>query len=415
MNSLQRILAWRLDQGTVDPESSLTYTSNGSNKYAKGTKVNLRRVIGHRDVGETACPGNPLQSSLPWLRTNARKNGLPKMFEARLSVPAITPNGDETADALRFRSRFSSTMNWKTSVIDAAGKPLYTVSGSGTTVSVAWSGKNSAGALVPHGVYRFRVTGKGSAGTLRTYDLPFSVYRWPNGTFFYTSSKVSYLLYGGQLRRPSNYQARQSRYGGSEYVSVPDSITSAYPLGRSIGWRSGSLVSADGNIYLISDGRRLPTTKAVLTSKGFDTRGIIATTAAALAPHATGPSYTKSTATYPNGSALRSSTQSEAWMVGGVARPFMSRNVRASYLIRELDIAEPADQAVAAGATSPSVGFRDGSLIRVTNGTTIYMVSDGKRRAFSSSGEFGRMGFKSANIRSVTPAELALHDPGAPL
>jgi uncharacterized protein with LGFP repeats len=60
MNALKRILAWKLDQGFVDPLSSLTYVSNGSNKYSKGTKVNLKAVTSHRNVGKTECPGDAL-------------------------------------------------------------------------------------------------------------------------------------------------------------------------------------------------------------------------------------------------------------------------------------------------------------------------------------------------------------------
>ncbi len=413
MNSLKRITAWRLDQGTVDPESSVTYVSNGSNKYAEGKKVTLRTVIGHRDVGRTACPGNPLQGALSWLRTQARKDGLPKLFGATLSRLAITPNGDDLAEGLRLTGRFSHGMNWKTSVIDAAGAAMYTVSGSGTSVNVPWYGKDTSNQTVPHGTYRFRVTGKGSAGTLRSYEIPFSVYRWPNGTFLYTKSKVTYMLYKGQLRHFSHWLARQSRYQARELVAVPNEITKYFPVGRHIGFRNGSLVKADGKIYLISDGRRLPTSTAALEAHGFNPAGIVSVPLSALAPHAVGPTYTRTTNTYPNGSALRSSGGAESWMNGGLAKRFGSTKVRKSYAIRDVEMA--ATGLGGGGMSSGQFGFRDGTLIRVANGTTIYIVSDGKRRPFRSTTTFKRMGFKAENILSVTPAELALHQEGTPL
>jgi hypothetical protein len=412
MNAMKRLTAWRLDQGTVDPESSVTYVSNGSNKYPKGKKVSLRTVIGHRNVGETACPGDPLQNALPWLRTQARKDGLPKMFNAKTSRAAITPNGDDLADGLKLTGRFSHSMNWKVSVIDAAGTAMYTVSGSGTSVSVNWYGKDLNKAIVPHGAYRYRITGKGSAGTLRTYEVPFKVYRWPNGTFLYTSTKITYMLYKGQLRHFSHWVARESRYRARELVNVPSDITSYYPKGRNIGFRNGSLVKADGKVYLISDGRKLPTSVAALTEHGFDPDGIWSVPLSALAPHADGPTYTRSATTYPNGAALRASTGREAWMLSGAARGFTSPKVRKSWAIRDVEMA---DSGMTGGMLTGEIAFRDGTLIRLSDATTIYIVSDGKRRPFRSNAIFKAMGFKADNIVTVTPNELALHDEGAPL
>ena len=95
----------------------------------------------------------------------------------------------------------------------------------------------------------------------------------------------------------------------------------------------------------------------------------------------------------------------EAWMLGGFARQFLTRSARDSWVIRDVDMAGPADSDIAAGVTAPRVGFRDGTLIRAANGTAIYMISDGKRRQFRNSTIFARMGYQSANIeRSPRPS-----------
>jgi hypothetical protein len=88
--------------------------------------------------------------------------------------------------------------------------------------------------------------------------------------------------------------------------------------------------------------------------------------------------------------------------------------VRQSYRIRGADMAL-ADGVVAGGSTSPRLGFRDGTLIRQSGTSGIYIVSDGKRRPFTSSTTFSRMGYKSENIRTVSAAELALHPLGSSL
>ena len=81
----------------------------------------------------------------------------------------------------------------------------------------------------------------------------------------------------------------------------------------------------------------------------------------------------------------KGSTGQEAWVTPTGTRPFFSRNVRDSYLVRDVELAGPADAQVAAArwptrsasATAPSSASR--------RATTIYFISDGKRRPFSSS------------------------------
>lgn len=414
MQSLKRLVSWRMDQGTVDPSASVTYTSRGSNKYPAGTRVRLSRVVGHRDVGHTECPGNPLQGALGWLRLAARDDGLPKLFDAKFSTRAFTPNGDGVKDTTRLTGRFSSGMNWKIDILDPLGTRIYSVSGSGTSLGFTWNGKNSAGALVSHAPYRFRISGKGAAGSLRTYQVAAAVYRWPDGTYFNTSKGVNLFLYKGRLRQPTSAYTRASWYKASELVKVSDAITSYYPVGPPIGFRTGSLVRADRKIYLISDGWRKPVSASVLRARGYDTRAIIDTTETALRTNPVGESVGTSSP-YPSGTTLRSSAGGEAWMRGTIARPFVSSRARASHMIRGVDLAGPADPEVAGGATSQPIGFRDGTLVRASGTSGVYLVSGGKRLPFPNSSTFRRMGYAPSQIREVTAAELQVHPVGPSL
>jgi hypothetical protein len=54
-------------------------------RYPAGRRVRLNKVIGHRDVGLTACPGDELELDIPSIR---------RMVEARIEAnggPAPTP------------------------------------------------------------------------------------------------------------------------------------------------------------------------------------------------------------------------------------------------------------------------------------------------------------------------------------
>lgn len=66
-NAVASIIAWKSKLHGFDPTGRSSVTSLGSNKYPSGTKVTLNRVIGHRDVGHTDCPGDsyyPLLSKI---------------------------------------------------------------------------------------------------------------------------------------------------------------------------------------------------------------------------------------------------------------------------------------------------------------------------------------------------------------
>src|SRR5215216_944194 len=56
-SSLVKLISWRLDVAHVDPRTTLTFVSYGSDRFAAGTPVRLRAVSGHRDTAFTSCPG----------------------------------------------------------------------------------------------------------------------------------------------------------------------------------------------------------------------------------------------------------------------------------------------------------------------------------------------------------------------
>ncbi len=410
MQALKRLVAWRMDVGHVDPRAGVTYTSGGSEKWPEGKKVSLKTISGHRDTGSTDCPGGAIYNSLAWLRGAAYADGLPKLFNVRLTRSVVTPNGDGIDDGVRLLGTFSSSMSWTVRVLNHAGTAVYSRSGTGTGLDIPWWAKSTTGAVVPQDDYTVRVTASNSQGTIRTTDLPLDVWRYPNGTFFIAQpSATTWILDKGKLRHPINYQARGTRYLVEEAVIVPDSFSSHYPTARKIGFRNGTLVSADGKTYLISDNYRRPISAATLAALGYDSGAIIKTTADMLKANPLGD-VVKTAGGHPNGTAVSSDMMGEALMVKGIARPFISSNVRISYLIHDDEVVSD-DQAVTAGTASSPLRFRDGTIIQVSGQTTIYVIANGQRHAIGSYA-FDKMGYDAKNIRTVTPAELALQPEG---
>ena len=63
-SALQRLLAWRLDVGHVNPRGLVNTISAGSSRWPAGRSVRLRAVSGHRDTSLTSCPGRRIYGQL---------------------------------------------------------------------------------------------------------------------------------------------------------------------------------------------------------------------------------------------------------------------------------------------------------------------------------------------------------------
>ena len=88
LDAMARLIRWKLPIQGVPTSGKVTLTSNGgsTNRYAAGAKVTLPRVLGHRDTGETECPGNALYAQLPDLRARVGDVGPIAVGKTRLTA-----------------------------------------------------------------------------------------------------------------------------------------------------------------------------------------------------------------------------------------------------------------------------------------------------------------------------------------
>jgi flagellar hook assembly protein FlgD len=144
-NALQRLLAWRLDHGHVDPRSLVDFVSYGNDRFPAGRKVRLRAVSGHRDTGYTSCPGTALYGQLGTIAQNVAGIGLPKLYDPKVDGAVGGP--------VRFTARLSSARAWLVQVKDAGG--LVVAQGTGNTAAVDWTWDASA---APFGSYTWEIS-----------------------------------------------------------------------------------------------------------------------------------------------------------------------------------------------------------------------------------------------------------------
>jgi uncharacterized protein with LGFP repeats len=78
-DALVRIISWKAAVHGFDPMGTTNRTYNGNR---------LRTISGHRDMGQTACPGL-IQNRMWWLRTESSKRSVrfPDVAETRRTVP----------------------------------------------------------------------------------------------------------------------------------------------------------------------------------------------------------------------------------------------------------------------------------------------------------------------------------------
>jgi len=146
--AIARLISWRLDLAHVDPTGILTFVSGGSDRFTAGVPVPLRAVSGHRDTGATECPGDALYARLGTLASEARRIGLPKIFD---------PLVEENDAGFRFTARLSASVPWSVVVTTPAGAEVARGLGTGTVVDWTWDA-----AAVLAGTYTWTI-GAGSA------------------------------------------------------------------------------------------------------------------------------------------------------------------------------------------------------------------------------------------------------------
>jgi hypothetical protein len=155
-SALQKLLAWRLDVGHVNPRGHWTAISGGSSRWPVGRSVRLRAVSGHRDTSYTSCPGGRIYGRLGSISRRVKRIGLPKLWnpEAHGSVGGL----------VRFTARLSGARRWRVEVKDGAGTVVASGSGSGRGVDWTWDAR-----AVPTVFYTYTIS---SGAKVRPSTLP---------------------------------------------------------------------------------------------------------------------------------------------------------------------------------------------------------------------------------------------------
>jgi len=165
MATVSKILAWKLGSAYRDPRGKAVLTSagGGTSKYRAGTKVTFDVVSGHRDAGNTSCPGATTYARLPALRTAVAADLGPNLVDPALTGPTAVTFG--ATGTLALRAGTLQSLPWTASVTDSAGAVVQVARGTGGQAALTWNLTDAAGRPVRPGTYSLRISG-GAAGVV---------------------------------------------------------------------------------------------------------------------------------------------------------------------------------------------------------------------------------------------------------
>jgi hypothetical protein len=175
IGALQRLIAWKLDLAHADPQgtTSLTAADSSSARWPAGTVVRRPVIMGHRDVGYTACPGAKLYPQLNRIRV-----GVAALIGAALTNPSVTSTtarfggGGPTVTAGTL-----TRQSWALKISDCRGQGVASVSGTTSrrqSLRTGWNGR-VGGAPARPGIYDLRLDSKAGAATARPITSSFLV------------------------------------------------------------------------------------------------------------------------------------------------------------------------------------------------------------------------------------------------
>ncbi len=111
MASLERLLAWKLSLGGLDPLGTARMTCGSTQKFKAGAIVTLPVIAGHRDANNTECPGDALYAQLPAVRSAVALLMAPVPWTVTLTISATSVPAN-------------STVTYAGTVTGAAGVPV---------------------------------------------------------------------------------------------------------------------------------------------------------------------------------------------------------------------------------------------------------------------------------------------------
>lgn len=186
--SIAKVIGWKFAQFGTPATGTTTQTSAGNAKYKAGTKITIPRVVGHRDVGATACPGT-IHGNLGSIRTrtadwvkwfNAVNKPQGALDSVRSGVGAVTVSGWVTTDPTSSTTKVRITAGSRSTDLVASTAHASGTAAAGGRAAVGFSGTVTG---IPPGAVKVCLNAIRSTGANQRTELncKFVVVEDPDG------------------------------------------------------------------------------------------------------------------------------------------------------------------------------------------------------------------------------------------
>ena len=172
VDSIARLMAWKLATAYRDPNGTTVLTSQGggTSRYRAGTRVTFNVISGHRDAGNTECPGKNLYAQLPLIRQLTTQ-----YLGTALMDPTPTPASATygKGGTITTTARVTSDQSWTMQVTDVCrGTVVRTLTGTASPtvpLAAAWDLRDDAGNPVRPGAYTVTLASADATAAARTW------------------------------------------------------------------------------------------------------------------------------------------------------------------------------------------------------------------------------------------------------
>jgi hypothetical protein len=172
VDSIARLMAWKLATAYRDPNGTTVLTSQGggTSRYRAGTKVAFNVISGHRDAGNTECPGKYLYAQLPLIRQLTTQY-LGTALMDPVPTPASATYGK--GGTITTTARVTSDQTWTMQVTDVCrGTVVRTLTGTASPtapLAAAWDLRDDVGNPVRPGAYAVTLSSADATAAARTW------------------------------------------------------------------------------------------------------------------------------------------------------------------------------------------------------------------------------------------------------
>jgi N-acetylmuramoyl-L-alanine amidase CwlA len=236
------------------------------------------------------------------------------------------------------------------------------------------------------------------------------VMRYPNGTLVRGANSPSvYRIENGSKRLfTSGDLFQRLGYEWSDILTVDALELNWYPSAGNMVYPDGALIrSANApTVYLVANGQKKEITSPTLLYKlGYSFANVVEIPAESINDYPTG-----SKASYPDGTLVKTANSPAVYRImSGTRQEFTSLNVFEASGAKWSNVIEISGDEMKLYPSSGIVKYPDGTLLRADGGERVYAIKDGAASWIRTAEEFTQAGYKWANIRVISPAELALY------